>query len=83
MTQMADIHSVSFVFLNRTIKRSKATGVILDPDVTDSPWCVLQRHISTGNDGRVMSCTNSDLSTLKNVWFVKHGSDDDFLENLR
>nr|KAG5711803.1 hypothetical protein BaRGS_023567 [Batillaria attramentaria] len=68
--------------LLRSLRQSRADAIIVDPDVTSSPWGPLQKHVRLGSDGTV---TSDDLPDLKKVYFVrrrKQGGDEDFLSRL-
>ncbi|KAK7455063.1 hypothetical protein BaRGS_00039534 [Batillaria attramentaria] len=61
---------------------SRARAIILDPDVPNSPWKILEKLVSLGEDGSV---TSEELPHLKLVYFVRRGEkgdDEDFLTHL-
>nr|KAG5711802.1 hypothetical protein BaRGS_023566 [Batillaria attramentaria] len=68
--------------LLQSLRQSRADAIIVDPDVTSSPWGPLQKHVRLGSDGTV---TSDDLPDLKKVYFVRRreeGGDEDFLSRL-
>ena len=54
--------------LLRTIRVSSARAILVDPDVTDSPWNVLKNHVTLDGDDNV---TSGSLPDLKKVYFVR------------
>ena len=55
--------------LLHTLRLSRATTLLVDPDVTDSPWRVLKKDITLGDDGNVMA--SSSAPHLKKVFFIR------------
>ena len=47
---------------------SRARAILIDPDVTDSPWNVLKNHVTLDGDDNV---TSDSLPDLKKVYFVR------------
>ena len=69
--------------LLRTIRVSRARAILVDPDVTDSPWTVLKDHVTLDDDDNVRS---DSLPDLKKVYFVRRVEErgqGDFLGRLR
>ncbi|KAK7455064.1 hypothetical protein BaRGS_00039535 [Batillaria attramentaria] len=61
---------------------SRARAIVLDPDVPNSPWKVLEKLVNLDEDGSV---TSEELPHLKLVYFVRRGEkgdDEDFLTHL-
>ena len=54
--------------LLRTIRVSRARAILVDPDITDSPWNVLKNHVTLDGDANV---TSDSLPDLKKVYFVR------------
>jgi acyl-coenzyme A synthetase/AMP-(fatty) acid ligase len=55
--------------LLRTLRVSRAKAIVVDPDVSGSPWNVLRHHVTLGNDGIVTS--SPSLPDLKKVYVVR------------
>ena len=55
--------------LLHTLRLSRATTLLVDLDVTDSPWRVLKKDIKLGDDGNVMA--SSSAPHLKKVIFIR------------
>ena len=69
--------------LLHTLSLSRATALLVDPDVTDSPWRVLKRALTLGENGKVTE--SSSCSHLKKVFFIRrteNGEDGDFIQGL-
>ena len=54
--------------LLRTIRVSRTRAILVDPDITDSPWNVLKNHVTLDDDDNV---TSDSLPDLKKVYFVR------------
>jgi acyl-coenzyme A synthetase/AMP-(fatty) acid ligase len=55
--------------LLRTLRVSSAKAIIVDPDVSNSPWNVLRHHIELGRDDIVTSSLS--LPDLRKVYMVQ------------
>ncbi|XP_076456735.1 putative acyl-CoA synthetase YngI [Babylonia areolata] len=69
--------------LLNTITQSHAPAILVDPDVTGSPWSVLKNHVVM-DDGERM--TSSQLACLKTVIFVRRVENEgrgDFIGQLK
>jgi acyl-CoA synthetase (AMP-forming)/AMP-acid ligase II len=55
--------------LLRTLRVSRAAAILLDPDVTDSPWNVLRHHVTLGLDDTVTA--SPSLPDLKKLYMVR------------
>ncbi|XP_076455687.1 3-[(3aS,4S,7aS)-7a-methyl-1,5-dioxo-octahydro-1H-inden-4-yl]propanoyl:CoA ligase-like [Babylonia areolata] len=61
------------------LRHSKASAILLDPDVTSGPWAPLRRVVKRADDGTV---TSEKLPYLKHVEFVKRHPGKVFLGQL-
>nr|KAG5713151.1 hypothetical protein BaRGS_007678 [Batillaria attramentaria] len=62
--------------------KSRASSIVLDPDVPNGPWDTLKQHVILGENGHV---TSEDFPHLKHVLFarrVPNNADEDFLGHL-
>nr|KAG5701236.1 hypothetical protein BaRGS_008612 [Batillaria attramentaria] len=69
--------------LMHVLKKSRASAIVLDPDVVNSPWNTLQKHVEVKNGGSVAS---QELPSLKDIFFVQRNEqngDVDFLQRLQ
>ncbi|XP_076464660.1 3-[(3aS,4S,7aS)-7a-methyl-1,5-dioxo-octahydro-1H-inden-4-yl]propanoyl:CoA ligase-like isoform X2 [Babylonia areolata] len=68
--------------LLHTLRVSRASALLVDPDVSNSPWNVLTKYVSVGEDDSV---TSSDLTNLKKLFFIRRvdgGGPKDFISHL-
>ncbi|XP_076463763.1 putative acyl--CoA ligase YdaB [Babylonia areolata] len=68
--------------LLHTLRVSRASALLVDPDVSNSPWNVLTKYVSVGEDDSV---TSSDLTDLKKLFFIRRVEGDgpgDFITHL-
>ncbi|XP_076463581.1 3-[(3aS,4S,7aS)-7a-methyl-1,5-dioxo-octahydro-1H-inden-4-yl]propanoyl:CoA ligase-like [Babylonia areolata] len=68
--------------LLHTLRVSRASALLVDPDVSNSPWNVLTKYVSVGEDDSV---TSSDLTNLKKLFFIRRVEEDgpgDFITQL-
>ncbi|XP_076463764.1 putative acyl--CoA ligase YdaB [Babylonia areolata] len=68
--------------LLHTLRVSRASALLVDPDVSNSPWNVLTKYVSVGEDDSV---TCSDLTDLKKLFFIRRVEGDgpgDFITQL-
>ena len=76
--------------LLHTLRLSRATAILVDPDVTDSPWRVLKNHVTLDDEGNVRTSSSttspsSSIPYLKKVFFIRRvqtGGSEDFLQGL-
>ncbi|XP_076461905.1 3-[(3aS,4S,7aS)-7a-methyl-1,5-dioxo-octahydro-1H-inden-4-yl]propanoyl:CoA ligase-like [Babylonia areolata] len=69
--------------LLNTITQSRAPAILVDPDVTGSPWSVLKNHVVLDDGEHV---TSSKLACLKMVIFVRRVENEekgDFIGQLK
>ncbi|XP_076442155.1 putative acyl--CoA ligase YdaB isoform X2 [Babylonia areolata] len=69
--------------LLNTITQSRAPAILVDPDVTKSPWNVLKNHVVMDDGEHV---TSSQLACLKTVIFVRRVENEgrgDFIGQLK
>nr|KAG5693030.1 hypothetical protein BaRGS_005654 [Batillaria attramentaria] len=68
--------------LLRALRLSRATAIVLDPDVPNSPWNVLEKRVAiTGNS----AVTSEELPDLKRVYKVRRNPEnvgEDFMGHL-
>ncbi|KAL8602211.1 hypothetical protein ACOMHN_022724 [Nucella lapillus] len=57
-----------------TIRDSRASAIMLDPDVPYSPWLVLQKHLTLSPSNSNTVTSSKDLPHLKKVFFIKRSS---------
>ena len=71
--------------LLRTLRQSRASAILLDPDVIESPWNVVKQYITINQSGTIMQ--SSKLPDLRKIYFVhrdkKENSSSDFLGFLK
>ncbi|XP_076463582.1 acyl-coenzyme A synthetase ACSM1, mitochondrial-like [Babylonia areolata] len=68
--------------LLHTLRVSRASALLVDPDVSNIPWNVLTKYVSVGEDDSV---TSSDLTDLKKLFFIRRVEGDgpgDFITQL-
>ncbi|XP_076463636.1 2,3-dihydroxybenzoate-AMP ligase-like [Babylonia areolata] len=68
--------------LLHTLRVSRASALLVDPDVSNSPWNVLTKYVSVGEDDSV---TSSDLTDLKKLFFIRRVEGDgpgDFISQM-
>jgi acyl-coenzyme A synthetase/AMP-(fatty) acid ligase len=69
--------------LLRTLRVSRAKAIVVDPDVSGSPWNVLRHHVTLGNDGIVTTSPSlPDLKKVYVVWRVEGRGPGDLLATL-
>ncbi|KAK7506044.1 hypothetical protein BaRGS_00002766 [Batillaria attramentaria] len=64
------------------LSKSRASSIVLDPDVPNGPWDTLKQRVILGENGHV---TSEDFPHLKHVLFarrVPNNADEDFLGHL-
>ncbi|XP_076464092.1 long-chain-fatty-acid--CoA ligase-like [Babylonia areolata] len=68
--------------LLHTLRVSRASALLVDPDISNSPWNVLTKYVSVGEDDSV---TSSDLTDLKKLFFIRRvegAGPKDFISHL-
>ena len=77
--------------LVRTLRQSRARAILVDPDVSGSPWKPLKNHVvveeEKGDDGcgcRILNVTSTSMPQLRKVFFIRRVSGDtgDFLNGM-
>ncbi|XP_076442816.1 3-[(3aS,4S,7aS)-7a-methyl-1,5-dioxo-octahydro-1H-inden-4-yl]propanoyl:CoA ligase-like [Babylonia areolata] len=69
--------------LLNTITQSRAPAILMDPDITGSPWNVLKNHVVMDDEERV---TSSQLACVQTVVFVRRVENEgrgDFIGQLK
>ena len=77
--------------LVRTLHQSRARAILVDPDVSGSPWQPLRNHVEVeerkydGSCGcRVLNVTSTSMPQLRKVFFIRRvsGGTEDFLSAM-
>lgn len=64
-----------------TLKVSRASAIVLDPDLTDSPWTIVEKLLQLSEDNTV---TSEELPHLKMVYLIRRREkgEEDFWRQL-
>ena len=77
--------------LVRTLRQSRARAILVDPDVSGSPWQPLKNHVvveEEKDDGRcgcrILNVTSTSVPQLRKVFFIRRvsGETGDFLNGI-